>query len=185
MIKLLLSITCFLFVLNSFSQDTIFVRHPKGWVSGSTDYTTDTTLLENFSDRLIMAGTTIIPNSHNQLNVWGTYQLKLEKVSGSDCTSQGEKAYADDFINFITETDSTLFVSTTIHDNCCYNFLCDVSVEEGGILNLIYTGYGTTYCGCNCCFGMDYYFKKEDLPTEVELKAFMINGDRKNLKVLK
>lgn len=98
MIKLLLSTAGFLFLLNSFSQDTIFVRHPKEWISGSTDYTTDTTLLENFSDRLVMAGTTIIPNSHNQLNVWGTYQLKLEKVSGSDCKSQGEEAYTADFI---------------------------------------------------------------------------------------
>ncbi len=185
MIKLLLSIVGFLFVLNSFSQDTIFVRHPKGWISGSTDYTTDTTLLDNFNDRLVMAGTTLIPSTHGQLNVWGTYQLKLEKVTASNCKSHGEEAYTDDFINFITETDSTLVISTTIHDNCCNQFLCDVSVEGDGIRNLIYTGYGNTYCGCNCCFGLDYSFKKEDIPVEVELKSVIINGDRKTLKPVK
>lgn len=172
-------------VAQEYGSDTIFVRHPKNWQSRSMDYTVDTVYLESYNHKLMMAGTAIIPYTHDQLNVYGTYQLMLKDVAASDCQSHGEEVYnSSDRINFITETDSTFIVDITIYDNCCYNFLCDASVVEGGILNLKYTGYGTMYCGCNCCFGLTYTFEKEDLPREEELKAMTINGESDTYKPL-
>ncbi len=165
--------------------DTIFVRHAKDCKQGSKEYVTDTTLTSDYRDRLLMAGTTIIPNTGNQWEVSSEFQLMLQSVSEPKCVSDREIDNGVDFIRSTTQTDSTLSVSVTIHDNCCYHFLCDVSVVEGGIINLTYIGYGWSICGCMCVFHMDYNFSKSEYDPEVKLTGFMINGKKETFKPFK
>ncbi len=85
-------------------------------------------------------------------------------------------------INTIIETDSTLTIDINITDNCCFAFLCDMTVDSTATLKLIYHGYGT-YCACNCCFGLTYHFGKRNAYPKI--KAVMINDERETLKQIK
>lgn len=165
-------------------EDTVFIRQKIDW-SDTLKYKTDTIIFRGEMDRNILIGTCVMPFTHNQLNAYG-FGLELTKVSKSDCRRGGEEVYtSDDKINFITRTDTSMTVETTIYDNCCYDFLCDISVDSSGTLNLIYHGYGT-YCACNCCFGLTFTFKRLDYTDYKEIKAIMINGNRKTIrKVIK
>ncbi len=164
--------------------DTVFVRHPINWESGNKEYSTDTVLTEHLRDKLLMAGTAIIPNTENQWDVAEDYNLMIESVSTPVCVSDREIDNGIDYIESIEQTDSTFTISTMIHANCCYNFLCDVSEQEGGVLNLTYIGYGWSICGCLCVFKMDYTFSKSNQISEKELTGIIINGDPKTLKKL-
>ncbi len=164
--------------------DTVFVRHPINWESGNIAYSTDTILTERLRDKLLIAGTAIIPNTKNQWAVAGNYNLMLESVSKPVCVSDREIDNRIDYIQSIAQTDSTFTISTIIHANCCYNFLCDVTEQEDGVLNLTYIGYGWSICGCLCVFQMDYTFSKSNEKSEKELTGIVINGDPKTLKKL-
>ena len=110
-----------------------------------------------------------------------SYGLDFVKVQKVDCSSHGEEVYrAKDKINSYELTDSTLLVDFTLYSNCCYDFLCDITVDENGILNLLYQGYGS-YCACNCCFGLIYeldIIKNEDYS---EINGIMLNGKIESL----
>lgn len=165
-------------------QDTVFVRHPKNWQSGEQTYSTDTIITDHLRDKLLIAGTSIIPNTNNQWKVASETNLMLDGVSQPDCISD-RAMYSDvDRIRFIQETDSSFTIATTIHENCCYNFLCDVTVNENGILNLTYIGFGWSICGCMCSFNLDYRFVKDPEFDRSKIKGIMINNNPKSLKVL-
>jgi len=165
-------------------QDTVFLKYNKDWTSDSINYTTDTIVFDSGMKRHILSGTTILPWTHNQQCAKG-YGLYFKQVSKSDCL-QNEKAYGNVFdrVNSIHYTDSTLTIDCNIYDNCCYDFLCDISVSEQGILNLIYHGYGT-YCACDCCFGLIYHFKLQDSDEYKEIKAVIINNDPRTKREIK
>lgn len=172
----------FSLLLSSFplfaQHDTVFVRKNTGWANDTLKYETDTLLFGSGSTRNFLAGTMVLPSTHNQMNARG-YGLFLSKVTKSNC--QGNSKSGQDKINSILRTDSTLTIDITIYDNCCYDFLCDIAVDSSSVLNIIYHGYGT-YCGCECCFGITYHFTLEHLPEYGEIKAAMINGYYKSLK---
>jgi|GEM_PF-290416 len=165
-------------------SDTVFLKYNAAETDEALNYRTDTLLFESPMWRHVLTGTTILPWTHNQLISKG-YGLDFRKVDRSDCQhdAQGGKEGMDDHINSVTQTDSTLVIDFNLTDNCCYDFLCDISVDEAGTLNLIYTGYGT-YCACDCCFGLTYYIDLLNYEDSVEVKAVMINGDVKTRKVL-
>lgn len=165
----------------SAQHDTVFIRHSDDRVSGGLTYVTDTVLFPSAVARHILTGTCILPWTHNQQNAKG-YGLYFEKVSKSECrgdryTKEAEK----DKINQIIRTDTGLIVDISIYDNCCYDFLCDVSVDTAGVLNLIYHGYGS-YCACNCCFGLTFQFSIIQHPDYGKIKAVMLRDDRSSLK---
>jgi len=166
-------------------QDTVFIKHNKDWTIDKLNYITDTVIFETGMRRHILTGTAILPWTMNQEVAKG-YGLYFNKVSRSNC-QKDEYEYSgviEDSIYSINTTDTSLAINISIYENCCYDFLCDISVDSMGILNLIYLGYGT-YCFCNCCFGLDYHLSVLKYKDNLEIKAVMINGNRKTLKQLK
>lgn len=184
-------LTALLFSLNAYGQsddltkyqDTVFIKYNKDWSDDKVNYVTDTVIFETGMRRHILTGTTILPASRNSICAMN-YGIGFSKVIKSDCqqdvTEKG--GHINDHINSIVSTDTTLTIDLNIYDNCCYDFLCDISFDDSlGTLNLITTGYGK-YCFCDCCFGLTYYLtvmKGKDIP---EIKSVMVNGNRKTLK---
>lgn len=169
----------------SAQNDTVFIkRNPSGDIGGDA-YITDTVIFNSNINDVILYQSMVLPSTHGSIHTYAQYGLLLENVSKSDCMNHGEEVYnSTDKINSISETDSTLVIDINIYDNCCYEFLCDVDVDESGTMNLIYHGYGSVYCACMCCFGLVYHFRKDDLEDLDQIKAIQINGEPKSLKKL-
>lgn len=166
-------------------QDTVFIKYNKDWSDDKINYVTDTVIFETGMRRHILTGTAILPSTSNQTGA-KEYGLDFVKIKKSDCQKDVTEFGGElqSHINSILTTDSTLTIDINIYDNCCYDFLCDISVDTLGTLNLITYGYGT-YCSCDCCFGLTYHLtvmKDKDIP---EIKSVMINNNRKTLKPIK
>ena len=166
-------------------QDTVFIKYNKDQTGNTLKYGTDTVIFLSDMRRHILTGTAILNATHNSMGAM-EYGIDFKKVTKSDCqqdvTIYGGKI--QDKINSIITTDSTLVIDINIYDNCCYDFLCDISVDSSSTLNLVYYGYGT-YCSCDCCFGLTYHLtitKGENIP---EIKAVSINGNRNTIKQIK
>lgn len=171
---ILLGLVCLL-SLHTVGQDSVFIRHSEDWAADTLNYVTDTVVFPSGMMRHILTGTTVLPSTHNQMRARG-YGLYLDAVSKSDCQGDGEEAYhSEDKINVIQNTDSSLSVDITIYDNCCYDFLCDITVDEEGTLNLIYQGYGS-YCACECCYGLVFHISKLEHEDYSDVKAVMLSG---------
>ena len=165
-------------------QDTVFIKQSIDWTADTLQYETDTVVFESGMVRHILTGTTILPNTHNQFSTWG-YGLYLNDVTKSDCQNHGEEVYSSaDRINSVELTDTTLTIDITVYDNCCYDFLCDVSADSSGTLNLIYYGYGTN-CAFDCCFGLVYYFTRSTYPDNKPITSVQIQGDPETRKKIK
>lgn len=164
------------------SPDTVFVRQDH-YFDDTLLYSTDTIVFESGMRKQLLIGTTVLPGTHNQMGARGS-GLYLKKVSKSDCQREAHEKVRPDKINSITATDSTLTIDINITDNCCYEFLCDASVDSSATLNLIYYGYGT-YCACECCFGLTFHFEKEMGPEFTGIKAVMINNNRETISYIR
>lgn len=180
-------ITILIFILFStvaFAQspDTVFIRQHHNF-DDNLIYSTDTIVFESGMRKQILYGTTVLPGTHNQMTARG-YGLYLKNVTKSDCQAGSHEKRKPDKINFISNTDSTLTVDITITDNCCYEFLCDISADSTATLNLIYYGYGS-YCACECCFGLTFHFEKVTNPDYSEIKGVIINSERATLRKIK
>lgn len=104
------------------------------------------------------------------------YGIDFTKIRKSDCKSSGKEVYSSpDKINSVFITDSNVIIDFNLCDNCCYDFLCDISVDSNNYLNLLYTGYGS-YCGCNCCFGLEYELIVFNLKNFKKIKGVTLNG---------
>ena len=166
-------------------QDTVFIKADKDWSDDTLTYAIDTIIFETGRGRPILIGTTVLPWTQNQQGA-KNYGVYFDKVIKSDCQKEVTEygGEIENHINSITTTDTTLTIDFNIFENCCYSFLCDISVDSTATLNLIYTGYGT-WCFCDCCFGLTYHLtimKGIDIP---KIKAVMIMGNRKTLKEVK
>ena len=181
--KITLLITTILFSTVGFAQapDTVFIRQDHHF-DDTLIYATDTVFFGSGMTKHILMGTTILPSTHNQMIARG-YGIYLADVTKSECQADAFEKSTPDNINSIISTDSTLTVDINITDNCCYEFLCDMSIDSTGTLNLIYYGYGT-YCACDCCFGLTFHFIKEKYYKDADLHAVMINNNRKTIKQL-
>lgn len=173
---------CFLDIYGQ--QDTVFIRQNENVATDSLIYVTDTIVFPSSMTRNFLMGTTVLPNTQNQLQAYG-FGLYFDSVSKSGCQKSGRAAYmAIDKINYIVKTDSTLKIDINIYDNCCYDFICDISVDSLGVLNLIYYGYGTN-CACNCCFGLKYNFSIMTYSSYPEIIGVMLNRNKKTYKKIK
>jgi len=166
-------------------QDTVFIKHNKDWTSDKIHYVTDTVIFQTGMRRNILTGTTILPVASN---TWASseYGLFFYKVTKTDCQKDINEydGSIKNHINSVLMTDSSLIVDFNIYDNCCYDFLCNISVDSTGVLDLIYTGYGT-YCSCDCCFGLTYYFRVKKGKDILVIKSVMLNGNRDSMKPIK
>jgi hypothetical protein len=173
-----------LLLLTSFSvsaqQDTVFVRYNKDW-SEEVKYVTDTLVYESPLRRHLLIGTTALPGTHNQMTAYNN-GLIFREVLFTEC--EGSVEGGSDKINTINIDGDMVLIDMTIYDNCCYSFLCDAGVNDEGILNLIYYGYGSN-CTCSCCFGLKYNFTIDNIKDASKVKAVMINGDKSTLKKIK
>jgi hypothetical protein len=179
---LILYIILFSAVGFSQSPDTVFIRQDHNF-DDTLIYSMDTVIFESGMRKQILIGTTVLPGTHNQMAARGS-GLYLKNVTKSNCQGDANEKWVPDKINSIINSDTTLTVDINITDNCCYEFMCDISVDNTGTLNLINYGYGT-YCSCECCFGLTFHLRKEKSPDYTEINAIMINGNRKTLKPIK
>ncbi|HTB07202.1 MAG TPA: hypothetical protein VK806_09640 [Bacteroidia bacterium] len=193
--SLLILILSLSFSIAGFGQakikDTVFIKHDSNWIDEKLNYVTDTVVFPSGMERNILIGTTVVPGTHNQYKARWESGIYFYKVTKSECQANAseEPGMGQDHINSIMHTDSTLIIDINIYDNCCYSFLCDISVDSTGTLNLIYNGYGA-HCDCDCCFGLTYYcnIEKSPEPKEIKyslIKAVIINGNKKSKKVIK
>lgn len=173
-------------------QDTFHVKI-KNYQSGKTlkfvgntiNFATDTVYHLSDTTQHILKGTTVLPGTHNQ-QMAKEFGLSFNKVTKLACEADvdeinGSIQYK---INSIFSTDSTLTVDITIYDNCCYDFLCDISIVDNTILNLIFSGYGM-YCDSNCKSILTYKMINKKYSDFKKLTSVMINGNRKTIKNLK
>jgi len=165
-------------------HDTVFIRAAQNPFSDNLNYSTDTLLFDSQLNRHILIGTCIIPASANNMSLLN-FGYRFVEVQKSECSkNSGEEVYrAKDHINSIEVSDSTLSIDFNVYDNCCYDFLCDASIDSSGVLNLHYQGYGT-FCSCHCCFGLKFIFRKEIDKENFKIKAVLLNDDSKTLKQL-
>ena len=124
-----------------------------------------------------LSGTTVLPWTKNQQIAKG-YGLYLETVKINECDKSGRLPETEEVVS-IQETDSTLVIQAKIIGNCCHDFLCDIEIVEEQVINLIYYGYGNTYCSCTCCYGITYEFSTMKIKEFEKLKTIMINGEEK------
>jgi hypothetical protein len=179
-----------LLVISTFSfsqQDTVIIKQTQRSTDSVFTFNTDTVILPHSEfKRQILAGTCVLPWTVNQQYAKG-HGIFFEKVLKSDCKNHGEEVYNSDAkINSITSTDTSLIIDINIYENCCHDFLCDISIDSTSTLNLVYYAYGSTYCACDCCFGLTYYFSKTKYgPDNKTIKAVIINDNKKTIKYLK
>lgn len=190
-----LIVSFFLACILSFSscfaqQDTVFIRYTDK-LADALSYKVDTLLYSSIlMSSNILVGTTALPNTENQMAA-RSYGLHFIGVEASQCDDTPESRYKWQSAEIPHEiikvemTDSLMSVDISLYSNCCYDFLCDVAVLEGGVLNLIYHAYGKSHCTCSCCFGLNYQMS---FPFEAregkKLTGVVINGDMRTLKKL-
>lgn len=167
-------------VLLSAQKDTTFITYDKNPIDDTLIYTTDTLLNDDAFGRAILYGTTVLPMSRNNISAIG-HGFTLTKVEGTPCKQSREPVrLSDSKIISIEKNDSLWVIQTSIVENCCYDFLCELAIDSDSILNLVYTGYGD-HCGCNCCFGITYTIKIDDYGDVDKVKYLLLNGDKKSL----
>jgi hypothetical protein len=175
----------FLFLLLSnlgqAQPDTIFIIYPKNPILLDKN-TNDTIIVNSPFEGVLLYETTLLPNTSNQVGLYGA-GLFLNKVSGSPCKMDYDpRESTGNIINSVLITDSSWYFDLTIIANCCHYFLGDASHIEDSILNLIYHAYGGSYCACNCCFGLQYYFNSEDYMEDYgTIRYVMINNRRETI----
>lgn len=185
--KIFLTIGFIFLYLCCLGQDTIFIKYDRNWYDDSTTYTIDT-IVENLDENPFLIGTMLIPETENQLKAEG-YGFFAKDVKSTPCKESESlnrpKRYFSNKINKIKENDSLWTVDISIIGNCGHNFLCDISIENDSILNLIYFGYGNDYCKCNCWFGLIYEIEIMQFGTTEDIKYVMINSEEKTLRKIK
>lgn len=79
-------------------------------------------------------------------------------------------------ILYLINIDSNIIIfNLSILSNCCHSFLGEAEIKNN-TLNLIYTEYGEEFCGCLCCFTIEYRFnilesKQISLPKYVSVNS--------------
>ncbi|ASS48923.1 MAG: hypothetical protein A3D31_05695 [Candidatus Fluviicola riflensis] len=163
----------------SAQSDTVLIVR-SNTLSGN-EPSVDTFLFDSPMLGQVLIGTCILPNTHGQVISWGK-GVYFDKVTKTDCMDHGDKVYSEETrINDFTINDTSLIVDMTFIDNCCYEFLCDAEMGDDGILHLKYTGYGS-FCGCICCFGVQYHFLLDKSAEDYNLKGIMLEDNPKTLR---
>jgi len=157
----------------------VFVACQSSSESGS-ETKSDEQETRNQESLKLMSGTQILPWTENQQIAKG-YGIYLDSIQITECDDSNVVTEFDE-IKSIIETDSTLFVESIIIGNCCHDFLVDVQIIDDSVIDLIYYGYGKTYCSCTCCYGLTFKFSKMLIPNNKKLTSIMINSEKKTIK---
>jgi hypothetical protein len=155
--------------------DTVFIIRPNHWEPGTAQRDT---LLQPYNEfGHFLYGTCVLPSSRRMAAASSGYFL--EKVEGLPCNSEDFEANRYPNLSY-TFTDSTMILDFAIIDNCCFNFLCDLSFDEEGRMRLYQSGYGN-YCACYCCFGLRYHIHLD--PSREPLKAIYLGDSSEPIAV--
>lgn len=183
--KFIITLTLILSInLASGQADTVFIKYNDNDFEDIVHYKTDTVIFDTPNARQILYGTTVLPWTGNQQNAKG-YGIYLANVAMAPCRPD-QRLDEKVRVLSILSTDTTMRINLNILGNCCHSFLCDISIVNDSIINLIHYGYGKTYCSCICCFGLSYNLSLLKEYTEFsKLKMVMINDDRRTIRRLK
>ncbi len=166
----------------AYSQnDTVFIRYDIDGYDDTLTYTTDTLIFPAATQRFYLAGTCMLPGTSGRYEALGN-GFYFKDVEITQCQSD-DPPMGSSKITSVKVKDSVLIIQTSLVENCCYSFLCDVDITDDGILNLIYYGYGNL-CACDCCFGLTYYFDITETSNDLQVKSVMLNGDPATIKKL-
>ena len=181
--KTLNCIILFLIIsINANAQnDSVFIRYDIDGHDDTLTYTTDTLIFPTSMQRYYLAGTCMLPGTSGRYEAYGN-GFYFKDVEITQCQSD-DPPIGNSKIVSVKLKDSVLVVQTSLVENCCYSFLCDVDITDDGILNLIYYGYGNL-CACDCCFGLTYYFDITETSNDFRVKSVILNGDPATLKKL-
>ncbi len=170
----------------SAQQDTVFMKYNKSsWSEENINYAIDTVLFDTPSARHILYGTTILTGSQNQ-RLAMEYGVSFDKIIRTNCRESIQKLEngLQRRLNTMSVTDTSMIFDISFIANCCNDFLCDISIDDNGVLDLIYTGYGG-YCFCTCCFGLTYQLSLEKWETIPKILSVTINNDPTTLTSIK
>src|ERR1017187_1321497 len=170
-------------------QDTIFIKSNIADYNKPINYITDTLLFPSKTNRLVITGTGIIPETGGQLDL-RSYGLNFKKLLFSEC-NEGS-GYMDkgpwQRINSIVINDTSVLVDITFHAICGSSFLTDVRFsDKDSILQIEYYPYGS-WASCDCCYGLTYCFQRIDhwgdakLISTLIIKGVMIGENRSTFK---
>ncbi|MDR0872040.1 MAG: hypothetical protein LBN27_01050 [Prevotellaceae bacterium] len=165
-------------------SDTVFIKYNQNDYDESIQYKVDTILFETRIEREILYGTRVLPWTINQQYAKG-YGLYLENVHFMPCEQNSQYEGEKDKILSIAETESVLKIEIKLWGNCCHSFLCDVEIVNEKTINLITIGYGGSYCGCTCCFGLLFDFSILKDEQYLKLEDITINGNEKTRKKIR
>lgn len=164
--------------------DTTFITYDRNIHDDTLIYETDTVINEGIFGREILAGTTVLPMSRNNIGAMA-HGFTLTKIDFAPCKNRGREIVRlrDTEVISVFKTDTSWTADLKVIDNCCYDFLCEINIKNDSILDFIYTGYGD-HCGCNCCFGLVYEIKLEDYSKDdiAKVTHTMLNGRKSTIK---
>lgn len=177
----ILSLFVLFSTLSLAQNDTVFVKYVDVR-SDDQNYHIDTLFQENMSRESYLIGTTLLPDTRNSISCYnaGIWPTSVEMTP---CNSHNEDRFGSNKVTDIQTTDSTLTITTKIIGNCCHEFLCDPEVDDNGILQLNYFGYGT-YCSCNCCFGLTFKFRLDKFEGMSKVVGVEINQEEATFRAL-
>jgi hypothetical protein len=132
--------------------DTVYITHRNYYENGA--WQVDTLLYPTNERGQFLYGTTVLPSSRRMAAASQGYWLS--HVTKEPCSEEGKGEEMIHSDPVVTLNDSILTIDLTITDNCCFDFLCDISFSNEGDLRLYTTGYGS-FCACYCCFGLRFH----------------------------
>lgn len=172
-ILILTILVCIILSANIFAndgRDTVFI---KSKIEDTHKYKIDTVIFDSPFFNHILYGTTILPDTWNQINAKGLGILLTDVEQ--DRISDGCMPDSDQIL-FIEKSDSTLTIKANISGNSCHSFLCDVKIVNDNTLNLITHEYGT-YCACLSSYLLTFKFNLMEFANLDKIKNVSINGE--------
>ncbi|MFK8104058.1 MAG: hypothetical protein AB8G15_16105 [Saprospiraceae bacterium] len=186
-IKILILLAC-LFQLTSLAGqelelDTVFVKKKVG----ENEFELDTLFIESGnSSPQVLTGTTFLPYSEKMIALLnkGLSPISLKVIQ--TCDEKIDPNTFEDYPKFkeVSRTSNQLTIAVSIVANCCHNFLGEAEIIGTDTLNLIYTAYGG-FCGCRCCYTLEYTFNTTLADQYQVLKYVTINGSETVVEIIK
>lgn len=125
----------------------------------------------------VLSGTCILPGTDNQ-QIIRSHGLLLDSVNKQNISKIC--SLGRDEILYINMNDSSLIIKANTWGNSCHEYLCDVSMFNDSILNIIAHGYGYgSVCSCKTNHLITYKFKREGWGDLNDIKYISFNGRNK------
>ena len=82
--------------------------------------------------------------------------VKLKKWSSQDCDNTYDPNRLVTRITNIVTTDTSTSITINFSENCCVEFKPGIEFHNNKLVLLPYKEYSGNYCGCDCCFSIQY-----------------------------